>query len=611
MSLMRRFSRSIQSVNAPACNIRLWPLGINYYCGEFQFQSATDSSLSQWRSSSYVARSKFPPGKRSLKRVMGERSNITSDKTKRTTQIHQLTRKIKDLSQGGLQPQTSRKDKQSSSQQVKPSNKNSSSTKSTMRGPFSAFVSCLPGLEPILLQEVQYLLSSTQQQQQSEPPIVPRAIPGGVKVILPSLAHLYVLHLYLGTASHVYLRLNDDGIGNSNIGIPPLFRARGFPELQRKLKELIHSQRWDLLFNVPRSGISVDSLPWKLHVHVTTSKSKLMHTKAVEERVRQTIGESLGISGLDSTTGATHSASTNAEDDKPVVRLLVRIDRDEVQFSLDTSSSSSATPLHMRGYRLNPHKAPLREDLAYALLMAGGLKPSWDMKPLQSLFGTVAESESIVLPVIEENTEEATPEESVLLFDPLCGSGTISIEAASILAGLPPGRLRQSPPFFGTKLCNIRLWDDMKTLALPTDHTKRKSVLVAANDINTEAINAAKSNAKRAGVDQFIDFSVGSFKIHPLLNQTRKSSALRASRSRPLIFVSNPPYGHRLSTDNTHSSIYMQIAKALKSLPCEVQCTMIGNDPRSLRESTLPLKVAFSTKHGGMNVVAMTGTINN
>ncbi len=613
-----RFARTtLKRVNASASSIRTWPLTLSVnYCGSFQFRSATDHPDSSWRSSSFVLRhvsntpvtaklrpiTKHLAGKRKPKRDTGERGSIVSEKSKRTTQIHQLKRKIKDLSEG-VQVQPG-KDKRRPSQQLKSSIKMPSPE--IIQGPFSAFVSCLPGLEPYLLQEVQYLLASTTQQSKLS---VPLAVPGGVKVVVPTLAYLYLLHLYLGTASHIYLRLNDAGIANST-GIPPLFRARGFPELQRKLKDLILSQRWDMLLNVHRSSIgetrSEGSLPWQLKVHVTTSKSKLIHTKAVEERVRQTIGETLGINGLESSANSTavdsdrHSTNKNARD-RPVVRLLVRIDRDEVQLSLDTSSSSSATPLHMRGYRLNPHKAPLREDIAFALLMAGGLKPSWNLQHLRPLFGAVSETQVIA---------ETIPGQRLQVFDPFCGSGTLAIEAASILASLPPGRFRQ-PPFLGTKLCNLGLWDGVKAKALTaTEDNSRRSILVLASDISTEAINAAKSNSKRAGVDQFIDFSVGSFNIHPVINQSR-SSALSVSRSQPLVVVTNPPYGYRLSTDATQSSIYKQIAKALRSLPCKVQCTMIGNDPRTLRESSLPLEVAFSTKHGGMSVVAMTGFIDN
>lgn len=621
MSLIR-FARILQRANASE-SVRPRPSYINFYGGGFHACDIadTDQSDSQWRSSfivRYVSSApsttnlrptnKHSSGKSKFKRDMEKGRNATSEKSKRTTQIHQLKRKIKDLSEG-LQPQT-RENKRSSAQHVK-----RTYTKTNLKpiqGPFSVFASCLPGLEPFLLQEVQYLLASVPTQQ-AQTPTKARAVPGGVKIIVPTLAHLHVLHLYLGTASHIYLRLNDDGIASST-GIPPLFRARGFPELQRKLKDLILSQRWDMLLNVPRSSIPESSLPWQLQVHVTTSKSKLMHTKAVEERVRQTIGQTLGIQGLESNSSITtvdlvRDGTNKSAGDRPVVRLLVRIDRDEVQFSLDSSSSRSATPLHMRGYRLNPHKAPLREDLAYALLMAGGLKPSWDLQPLRSFFGEVVNSDIDTEP--ESNTAITPGESFIQLFDPLCGSGTIAIEGASILAELPPGRFRQ-PPFLGTELCDVRLWDEMKSKALSeiAVSNKRNTYLVAANDINTEAINAAKSNSKRAGVDHLIDFSVGSFKIHPLSNNSRQSK-FNTSRSEPLFVITNPPYGNRLSVDETQPSTYKQIAKGLKTLPYKVQCTMIGNDPRTLRESSLPLKVAFSTKHGGMNVVAMTGTINN
>ena len=233
---------------------------------------------------------------------------------------------------------------------LKPSQKISSSSPKHLQGPFVVFIACLPGLESLLLEEVTYLLTTSDDKSERNKTL--KILPGGVETIVPSLAHLYILHLYLGTASHIYLRLNG---GPRSAGLPPLFSARGFPELQRKIKELMKSQRWDKLFDIPRQSNGVcgeGSLPWQLQIHVTTSKSKLMHTKAVEERVRKCIGELLGVKGLDSHP---HAGITNSTDNgavgRPIVRLLVRIDRDEVQLSLDTSSASSSIPLHMRGYR--------------------------------------------------------------------------------------------------------------------------------------------------------------------------------------------------------------------------------------------------------------------
>jgi len=472
-----------------------------------------------------------------------------------------------------------------------------------LQAPFSIFVSCLPGLEPSLLQEVQYLQSQWQQSPtKRKTKKSTYAIQGGVKLIIPTLAHLYILHLYLGTASHVYLRLNDNKIK----GYSPLFRARGFPELKRKLKDLIVSQQWDQLLDIPSRNTKDKreecNLPFELQVHVTTSKSKLMHTKAVEERVRETIGDVLGINGLEMNEDKFATETKKDAQDRPIVRLLVRIERDVVQISLDTSSSGSAIPLHMRGYRLNPFKAPLREDLAFALSLAGGLKPSWNLQPLQSL---LPEDDHVDVSPASATTD-IKYNEKLQLFDPFCGSGTIAIESASILAGLPPGRLR-SPPLAGTKLCDPNLWYDIKSKALSVslesgDNSKKNNkILVVANDINNRAIDAAKSNAKQAGVEQFIDFKVGSFNAHPLLRSGQ--SVFDISDSDSLLVVTNPPYGIRLSSSN---EVYKQLAQALFASPYKTCCTMIGKDPRSLRASSLPLKVAFSTKQGGLSVVVMT-----
>lgn len=468
------------------------------------------------------------------------------------------------------------------------------------QAPFIAFISCLPGLETLLLQEVEYLhshWSSTNDNKASNPVVKkgqqPHVLPGGVKVVVPSLHHLNSLHLYLGTASHVYLRLNDDNFD----GLPPLFRARGFPELQRKVKDLIISQRWDkwLKNNVPGAG-GRETSPLNVQVHVTTSKSKLMHTKAVEERVKQSIAEVI-----------TNSIATdsNESDATTSIRLMVRIDRDVVQLSLDTS----LTPLHRRGYRLNPYKAPLREDLAYALLMSGGLMPCWDLQPQFSINGVDSLAAGSPPPSSRGRGTKR------VLVDPFCGSGTIAIEGASLQLGLPPGRFHP-PPLKGTSFCNPVLWGEMKSKALTSSSVKENdSVCVAAGDIDPKALDAAKANAKRAGVDEYIDFVKGSFAVHPLIKQSKqgkKSKAFDATQS--LLIVTNPPYGKRLSPDETKNTIYRKLANVLSSSSSSssrsIDCAIIGKDLRVMRESGMPLDVAISTKHGGLNVVVMSGSIN-
>jgi 23S rRNA G2445 N2-methylase RlmL len=448
--------------------------------------------------------------------------------------------------------------------------------------PFSLFASCLPGLEPILHQEIHYLQSTwtSNDNTAKQSAQYPRAVAGGVEITVPSLAHLYLLRLYLGCASHIYLRLNEDKPkkyydANTCAQIPPLFSARGFPELERKLQDLIIAQQWSQWLGVSSKESkrsTANNSHWDLQVHVTTSKSKLIHTKAVEERVRKVVGRVLGLD-------LEHEADRDFQ--KPIVRIFVRIERDVVQLSLDVTS----VPMHMRGYRKNPHKAPLREDLAYALLMSGGLKPNWNLEPLQSFFGGLS----------TPATREADGT-NVCLFDPCCGSGTIAIEGAGILAGLPPGR-HASAPLQGTSFCDHKLWDVMKQSTLSG---LQKGVCVTANDIEQTAIDAAKLNAQEAGVADYITFTKGSFQRHKLFEPLRSETA----SPRLLVVVTNPPYGQRLSS----AGIYKTLAKSISSSKDLIRYTLIGKDPRQMRETGLPLEVTFSTKSGGLSIVAMSGT---
>ncbi|KAL7482206.1 hypothetical protein ACHAW6_012102 [Cyclotella cf. meneghiniana] len=460
-----------------------------------------------------------------------------------------------------------------------------------LRPPFSLFVTCLPGLEPLLLKEIEYLRTHQNNEctSSNKSPSTPRLIPGGVELTVPTLTHLYILCLYLGTASHIYIRLNGDEVrkeGDESLcaQIPSLFRARGFPELERKLKDLIVAQDWSRWLGVStkfsnRSNILSRVPPWNLQVHVTTSKSKLIHTKAVEGRVRKTVGEVLGLD-LDNNDPRKESLL----EEKPTIRILVRIERDAVQVSLDATS----VPLHMRGYRKNPHKAPLREDLAFALCLAGGMSPSWNLLSLQALLGGSP-----------SRTIEHATRPTVNLFDPCCGSGTIAIEGAAILAGLPPGRNR-SVPLQGTLFCNDGLWKDIKFKALSLSTMDNNTV--SANDIDAAAIHAAKLNAEEGGVLKFIDFTTGCFQKQGLLAQ----APLKSTAS-TMTIVTNPPFGHRLSS----SAVYKKLAQSISTLILQrknIRFAMIGNDPRPMRETGLPLEVSFSSKSGGLNVVAMAMT---
>ncbi|MBE3067329.1 MAG: class I SAM-dependent RNA methyltransferase, partial [Chloroflexi bacterium] len=190
----------------------------------------------------------------------------------------------------------------------------------------SFFAVTAPGLEPFTAQELGRLF----------PDLEPATVPGGV-LFKGDLTALFRANLHLRTASRILARL-----GN-------FFYATTFPELQQRLARL----PWER-FLTPRQPVSI---------HVTCHKSKLYHSDAVARSVSAALEQRLG--------GASPLLKAGQDSPQPPQLVLVRLAEDKCTVSVD----SSGTLLHKRGYRQAVAKAPLRETLAAALLMASG----WDL----------------------------------------------------------------------------------------------------------------------------------------------------------------------------------------------------------------------------------------
>lgn len=226
------------------------------------------------------------------------------------------------------------------------------------------------------------------------------------------------------------------------------FEARTFAELERHARRIPWTR-------VVAPGTAV-------RFRVTCKKSKLYHSDAVAQRLADAVTHVVpgvrveGASGTDDDGG-------DGEAQLFVVRLL----RDECTVSAD----SSGALLHRRGYRQATAKAPLRETLAAALLAASG----WDG--------------------------------SAPLCDPLCGSGTIPIEAALRARVVAPGAHRTfaAERWPGvSRTLGERVRGELAERARPSAPAP-----ILASDRDAGAIEAASGNAGRAGVRGDIDFSVG------------------------------------------------------------------------------------------------------
>jgi putative N6-adenine-specific DNA methylase len=195
--------------------------------------------------------------------------------------------------------------------------------------------------------------------------------------------------------------------------------------------------------------------------------------------------------------------SVDAEN--PDIWINLHIAGDVCTFSLD----SSGQPLNKRGYRVGRHEAPINEVLAAGLLKLS----EWDGK-----------------------TD---------LVDPMCGSGTIAIEAAMLVGGIRPGDIRKEFAF--------QKWPDYKKdifTAIQDEKTSGKpECKIFASDISRQNINSAYQNAEAAGVSKLIDFKIADFKTLEVPSVKK-------------ILLFNPPYGERIVPEDAR--FYEMIGSRLK-----------------------------------------------
>jgi putative N6-adenine-specific DNA methylase len=190
----------------------------------------------------------------------------------------------------------------------------------------------------------------------------------------------------------------------------------------------------------------------------------------------------------------------------PQIRINLHISNEYCTISLDSSGES----LHKRGYRLDQNEAPMNEVLAAGLIRLS----EWDCKSD--------------------------------LIDPMCGSGTIAIEAAMLANGIYPGNVRKDFSFKNWRNFNPEMFKQMEEEVQPKDINPVK---ISASDISRRNIDIAYKNAEAAGVLSLIDFKISDFKL------------LEPASEKPFLLF-NPPYGERMSSDDIN--FYSMIGERLK-----------------------------------------------
>ena len=219
--------------------------------------------------------------------------------------------------------------------------------------------------------------------------------------------------------------------------------------------------------------------------------------------------------------------------EQPNIRINVYLHGETAQLSLDLSGES----LHRRGYRDINIKAPMKENLAAAMLLRSG----W--------------------PEIAKQHGS--------LIDPMCGSGTLLLEGAMIAADYAPGLLRDYFGFIGWKKHDADCWKKLRIEALQ----RRKSGLenlpvIVGFDQNRHTINAALTHIGNAGLQN---------KIH--VERRDIEDAEPAESWKPGLLICNPPYGERLGDEQETAELYKKFGETLKAHFTGWKAAMIISNP--------------------------------
>lgn len=245
----------------------------------------------------------------------------------------------------------------------------------------------------------------------------------------------------------------------------------------------------------------------------------------------------------------------NVDRDNPDLRINVRLNKETAYISLDLSGEG----LHLRGYRDRTGMAPIKENLAAAIVMRSGWVPG-------------------------------TP-----LLDPMCGSGTLLIEAAMWATDRAPGLHRGHWGFSGWAQHDDAVWKEVKADA----QTRARAGLAAyesrfyGSDIDSRVVELARSNARRAGIGELITFEVKD--VAQLTNPLPKGPYGTV--------ISNPPYGERLESEPALIAMHSLLGRNMKNQFGGWNLSLFSASPELLSCLQLRAERQFKAKNGPLDCV--------
>jgi putative N6-adenine-specific DNA methylase len=266
------------------------------------------------------------------------------------------------------------------------------------------------------------------------------------------------------------------------------FHVESTDDLYAAVKEL----DWDR-YMTPQHTLAVDC---------NVRDSHITHSKFAALRVKDAICDQMI---------ERHGRRPSVDTEEPMVGLNLHIYRDQAVLSLESSGES----LHKRGYREILTKAPLNEALAAALVLLTG----WDGQ---------------------------TP-----LVDPLCGSGTLPIEAAWIALRRPPGLTRKRFGFQGWMDYDVGLWAELRDEAR-RGVAKKLPAPILGFDAHRDSMHFSTTNARAAGIGHLLEFSLLDVKD------------FRPPPGPGGVLICNPPYGERIGEEKELRSLYRALGEVFR-----------------------------------------------
>ena len=276
----------------------------------------------------------------------------------------------------------------------------------------------------------------------------------------------------------------------------------------------------------------IQSIDWADHVavdgtlsiEVTGKHSTINNTLFIAQRAKDAI-----VDQFRAATGKRPSVAT----EQPNIALNLHVDDTYCTLSLSLSGDS----LHRRGYRLEAGKAPLKETLAAAMLMRAG----WPQQ--------------------------------LTLVDPMCGTGTLLVEAALMAFDIAPGLQRNYFGFLGWQQHKPKLWQRLLEDAQQRKAVglSRQNIAIYGSDSHPQAISKSRENIARAGLSKHITVELKN------CTQLRKDHFKEASG----LIICNPPYGERMHNEDLQAlaNLFKQFGEQLKQEFIGWRLAMISGAP--------------------------------